>query len=80
MPGYVKCMETCGMIWLGLKFIFPLIWWPDRDYESTYRMKKKAKRDCRVKLITSNGFLQIGERIESSFNLSIFHIMSLKFD
>ena len=56
--GYVKCMESCGLKWLGLRFIFPLIWWLDRDYKCTYMMAKKDERACWGALIMRNGFLQ----------------------
>ena len=80
VPGYVKCMESYGINWLGLRFIFPLIWWPTIDYKGTYRMTKKAKRDYWGALITSNGFLQPKEVPESSFNLTNFHRRCLESD
>ena len=78
--GYVKCMESYGLNWLGLRFIFTLIWCPGRDYKGTYRMTKKSERDCWGALIMSNGFLQLGEVPESSFNFINFHRKSLESD
>ena len=80
MPGYIKYMESCDPSWLGLKFIFPLIWWPDKNYKGTYKMTKKAERDSWGDLIMSNGFLQLGEVPKYSFKLTNFHRKSLESD
>ena len=73
-------MEYCGPRWLGLKFRFPLIWWPDKNYKGTYRMKKKVEREYWGALIMSNGFSQLGDVPEYSFNLTDFYRRILKFD
>ena len=80
VPGYVKCMESCGLNQLGLRFIFPLICWLETNYKGIYRMTKKVERDCWGALIMSNGFLQPEEAPESSFNLINFHMRSLEPD
>ena len=54
--GYIKCMVSYGLKWLGLRFIYPLIWWLDRNYKGIYKMTKKAERDCWGTLIMSKGF------------------------
>ena len=76
--GYIKCMEYAGLNWLGLRFIFPLIWWPGMNYKGIYRMTKKVERDCWSTLIMRNGFLQLEEEPEPSFNLTNFHRMGLE--
>ena len=43
-------------------------------------MAKKEERDCWANLITSNGFLQVGEKPDSSLNLTNFHRKSIEFD
>ena len=73
VPRYIKCMETCGSSWLGLNFIFPLIWFPERQYKRIYKLTKKAERYFWANLIASNGFLHTRERPESSFNFTNFH-------
>ena len=79
VPSYVRCIESCGPRWLGLKFMFPLIWWPDKNYKGTYKMTKKAKRDCLGALIMTNGFLQPGrcQNIHLTSKISIGRILSL---
>ena len=75
--GYIKCMVSYRLKWLGLRFIYPLIWWLDRNYKGIYKMTKKHKRDCWGTLILSNGFLQLEEEPKPSFNLTSFHKRSL---
>ena len=65
-------------IWLGLKFIFPLIWLFERQYKSIYKLSKKEKKNCWDNLIASNGFLNTSEKTESSFNFTNFHIRSFE--
>ena len=60
-----------------MKFRFPLSWWLDRNYRSVYRMTKKEERDCWDNLITSNGFLQAGEKPYPPSTLLIFTRKSL---
>ena len=71
-------MDSCGPRWMGLKFTFPLIWCPYKNYKGTYRMTKKAEKVCWGVLIMSNVFLQAWEVPESSFNLTNFHLKSLE--
>ena len=40
VEGYVDCMKKCGPHWLGLKYNFPLIWWPTKPYMDDYTLTK----------------------------------------
>ena len=37
---YVGCMKECGVNWLGLKFKFPLIWWPAKPYREDFSLTR----------------------------------------
>ena len=80
VPGYIKCMESCGLNWLVLRFIFPLIWWSNRNYKGIYKMTKKDERDYWGTLIMRNGFLKLEEEPNPSFNLTNFHRRSPESD
>ena len=56
VSGSIKCMEACKSNWLGMKFKFPLIWFPKRKYMSVYKLSKKTERDCSANLVVRNGF------------------------
>ena len=70
-------MDSSGLNYLGLRFMFPLIWWPDRNYKGIYKMTKKDERYYWGTLIMRNGFFQLEEELEPSFNLTNFHKRSL---
>jgi hypothetical protein len=38
--NYMDCIMKCGSIWLGLRYIFPLIWLPIRKYQHRYQLRK----------------------------------------
>ena len=73
VPGYVGCMETCGPLWLRLRFRFPLIWLPVILYISNYILTKREERHCWKEWIACNGFLHSREAPQHSFNLTNLH-------
>ena len=44
VPGYVKCIQSCGINWLGSRFKFPIIWFPDKKYKNRYMLTKKVEK------------------------------------
>ena len=46
VEGYVDCMRKCGVHWMGLKFKFPLIWWPTRPYRDDFSLSKAEENQC----------------------------------
>ena len=40
IEGYVGCIRECGVNWLGLKFTFPLIWWPAKTYREDFSLTR----------------------------------------
>ena len=45
VEGYVYCMKKCGFNWLGLKFKFPLIWWPAKPYTRIFFIDKRRGKE-----------------------------------
>ena len=73
VEGYVDCMKKCGPHWLGLKYKFPLIWFPAKQYRDDYTLTKVEERQCWIYLDTCNGYLDGGELPEISYNFSSLH-------
>ena len=46
IEGYVGCIRECGVNWLGLKFKFPLIWWPAKPYRVDFSLTKAEEQQC----------------------------------
>ena len=44
VPSYVKCIQRCGINWIGMHFKFPILWFLDKKYKNRYRLTKKAER------------------------------------
>ena len=46
VPGYVNCIHSCGPNWMGLRFKFPIIWFPEKEYRGKYMLTKKVEKKC----------------------------------
>jgi len=66
-------MRKCGVNWLGIKFKFPLIWWPTKPYREYFSLKKTEERQCWKYWVAHNGYLDGRESPESSYNFSSLH-------
>ena len=44
VKGYVGCIRECGVNWLGLKFKFPLIWWPAKPYNVDFSLTRAEEQ------------------------------------
>ena len=73
VDGYVDCMKKCGVNWLGLKFKFPLIWWPTRPYRDDFSLTKAKEKQCWKYWVAHNGYLDGKEPPELSYNFSSLH-------
>ena len=38
VSGYVNIMNSCGALWLGLRFRYPMIRWPTNFYRLVYEL------------------------------------------
>ena len=66
VEGYIDCMKKCGAHWLGLKFKFPLIWWPARPYRDDFSLTKAEEKQCWKYWVAQRGYLEEGESPEHS--------------
>ena len=76
--GYVKCIQRCGINWIGMHFKFPILWFLDKKYKNRYRLTKKAERQYWEELIACNGYRDMTDKPESSFNVT--HLQKQIFD
>ena len=76
VAGYVGCMKECGVNWLGLKFKFPLIWWPAKPYREDFSLTKAEEKKCWRYWVTYNGFLEAQGSLELPYNFSSLHEQS----
>ena len=61
VPGYVGCIHDCGPKWLGLRFHFPLIWFPMEKYQYLYKLTKKVEKQWWEELVSCEGYKKRGE-------------------
>ena len=73
VEGYIECMRKCGVNWLGLKFKFPLNWWPTRSYRDDFSLTKTEEKKCWKYWVAHNGYLEGRESPKSSYNFSSLH-------
>ena len=73
VPGYVKCIQRCGINWLGIRFQFPILWFPDKKYKNRYMLTEKVERHCWEELISCNGYKDMENKPKSSFNITHLH-------
>ena len=52
---YINCIHKCGLRWLGLRFIFTLIWLHKKKYRSVYKLTKKGEKKCSENLVAFKG-------------------------
>ena len=76
VKGYVGSMRECGINWLGLKFKFPLIWWPAKPYNMDFSLTRAEEQRCWKYWVTHRGFLKKDEVLESPYNFSSLHEQS----
>ena len=73
VEGYVGCMKECGVNWLGLKFKFPLIWWPTKPYREDFSLTKAEEKMCWRYWVSHKGFLEKKGKPEFPYNFSSLH-------
>ena len=71
--GYVSSIRECGVNWLGLKFKFPLIWWPAKPYNMDFSLARAEEQRCWKYWVTHRGFLKEDEVPEFPYNFSSLH-------
>ena len=58
VEGYVGCIKECGANWVGLKFKFPLIWWPVKPYRMDFSLTKVEEQQYWRYWIAQRGFIE----------------------
>ena len=76
VKGYVGCMEECGVNWLGLKFKFPLIWWPAEPYNMDFSMTRAEEQRCWHYWVIHRGFPEADKKPQFPYNFSSLHEQS----
>ena len=76
VEGYVGRMNECGVNWLGLKFKFPLIWWPAKPYRMDFSLTKAEKQQCWRYWIAHRGFIEKEGMSKFLYNFSSLHEQS----
>ena len=76
VKGYVGSMKECGVNWLGLKFKFPLIWWPAKPYNMDFSLTRAEEQKCWQYWVIHRGFLKTDEEPEFPYNFSSLHEQS----
>jgi hypothetical protein len=69
---YMECMTKCGSRWLDLRYRFPLIWLPTRQYQQQYQVQ--YEKDYWMDVLMSNGYRGIKEDTVGAYNLTTLHI------
>ena len=77
IEGYVGCIRECRLNWLGLKFKFPLIWWPTKPYREDFSLNKVEKQKCWRYWVVHKGFIENEGAPEFPYNFSSLHEQSI---
>ena len=76
--NYFNCIQICGPNWMGLRFKFPIIWFPEKEYRGKYRFTKKAEKKCSEELVSCKGYKNQDDKPENPFNFT--HLDRISFD
>ena len=71
--GYVSLINNCGVTWLGLRFCYPIIWWPANFYMPVYELTKAEEAEAWQDIATTKGYWPAVYHMAESYNLSEIH-------
>ena len=77
IESYVVCMRECGVNWLGLKFKFPLIWWPTKSYREYFSLIRAEEQKCWRYWVVHKGFVEKEGTSEFPYKFSSLHERSI---
>ena len=77
IEGYVGCIRECGVNWLGLKFKFPLIWWPAKPYREDFSLTRVEEQKCWRYWVVYKGFVEKEGTSEFPYKFSSLHERSI---
>ena len=69
MPHFIACIHTCGVIWMGLRFQFPLIQFPSKKYTSAYNVIQDWWKD----FVLTEGYKPPGTEMAGDYDLAQLH-------
>ena len=69
MLRYVACIHTCGVIWMGLRFRFPLLWLPVEKYTLSYNVEPDWWKD----VVLKEGYKPPGTEMAAEYDLTQLH-------
>ena len=70
---YVGCIKECGANWMGLKFKFPLIWWPEKPYNMDFSLTKAEEQQCWRYWVSHREVIEKEGTSEFPYNFSSLH-------
>jgi len=73
VSGYVSLVKDCGITWLGLRFHYPMIWWPANFYRSIYELMEAEEAEVWQDIATTKGYQHVGYVMTKSYNLIEIH-------
>lgn len=73
VPKYAKIALTLGAFWIGLRFKFPLIWFPLEEYQPNYQLCDYEEEFWPCELMANQGFRTLGDDTAGAYNFIDFH-------
>lgn len=70
---YAQIVLTLGEFWIGLRFIFPLIWLPLEEYQPDYQLCDYEEESWPCELMVDQGFRAPGDDTNVAYNFTDFH-------
>ena len=60
-------------MWLGLRFHYPMIWWPANLYKPVYELTEVEETEAWQEIVTTKGYWLAGYDMAKAYNLSEIH-------
>ena len=63
-------MNSCEVAWLGSRFHYPMIWWPENFYMSVYELTEVEEIESWQDIVTIKGYWLVGYDMVEAYNLN----------
>ena len=73
VPECTQIVLTLGAFWIGLRFIFPLIWLTLEEYQLDYHLCDYEEESWPRELMADQGFRAPGDDTTTAYNFTDFH-------
>jgi len=76
VSNYIRCIQHCGVNWIGYRFHFPSLWLPSEQYQCNFQLTNRDETLAWQHLQNNKGFRAPTDDTFSSYCLSNLHAQS----